>query len=321
MSARGLSPPAYVRREPIVIMTPNEIEVVVSLFGPSLIAQNLPALADRWSSHLQPANDTPEGRLALRNDPRLGWRFAQRLAASGDTATLAKIKGLRWINAGVAFLTAGQPTANSSAEFYHVEMANALDDCKTGQMLRACLLATDASVEIVAAALKLHADTVAAYHSLFFNVMGRRGDIEFMHGLESRHNSVSFARQQAGLSGGDFLLAVARHGPVKGVLVAEGMRPGDEESRSAMTEALQRKGVKAATEWLSVPGNAHKEIPPFVALGLDIARNYRFVAETEHLRCSGMGALINAQLELDGESVRRSIAARAAAASGSSPSA
>jgi hypothetical protein len=314
VSATGLSPPAYVRRTDRT-MNPNEIELVVSLFGPKLNAQNLPVQPERWPSNPEPAHDSAEGRRALSLDPRLGWRFAQQLAKSGDTVTLAKVKEIGWISAAVEFLTTKGATANSSDEFHHVEMAEALDHGETGRVLRACLLAVDVSVERVAAAFKLAEESVSAYHSLFFNVIGRRNDIEFIHRLEDMHHSVSFAREQGGLAGGDPLLAVARIGTVEDVLVAAGIRPAEEMSPAALVETLQHGGLAAAAEWFKIPGNANKEIAPFVALGLDVAKRVPLPAETAGLHAYNMGDLFSAQLDEDAENVRLWMELKAAASS------
>jgi hypothetical protein len=287
-------------------------ELIISNWGSEPARRGRPILEDRWSGGSEAARASSGALHALKANPALGWAFANRIVDAGRTFPLAKKKGFRWINAAISLLLAEQRGAEPSAEASAVIRARELDGSPSmGFVLRAALMAVDATVELVATSFKLPVDAVEAYENLFFNILDRKVDFGFIskivEGDDSR--SMAFAREQAGVGAADHLLAIARVGTVQDVLVAAGLCKAEELSSSAASEALRQQALTAAVAWFTDPGNHDKTPPQLVALGLDLVKRMSLQPDPAggaDAR-SGFGALFASQFESDAASIRKSL--------------
>lgn len=291
-------------------MTITEIEILIAHWGTDPTRRVRPILEDRWSGESKTGRAHDSGVRALKATPGLGWAFANHIVDGGRTSPLAKKKGFRWIHAAISLLLAEQRGAEPPAEASAVIRARELDGSPTMRpLLRATLLAVDASLELVATSLKLPVDAVAAYQDLFFNVLDRKDDLDYVIQIVEGDNtrSMAFAREQAGVGPANRLLAIARVGTVQDVLVAAGLSKAEELSSSAASESLRLRVLVAAVDWFTDPGNHEKDPPQLVALGLDLVKRMSLqpdpagAADTG----SGLGALFASQFESDAHAIRR----------------
>ncbi len=253
-------------------MTISEIELIISHWGSDPVCRVRPILEDRWSGGSEGGRASSGALDALKANPGLGWAFANRIVDAGRTCPLAKKKGsFRWINAAISLLLAEQRGAEPPAEASAVTRARELDGSPSmGPVLRATLLAVDGTLELVATSLKLPVDVLAAYEALFFHILDRKDDLDYVvqivEGDKSR--SVAFAREQAGVGAANRLLAIARVGTVQDVLVAAGLSKAEELSSSAGRDPLplSSEGNLCGIIWIGYLNSADFPYSPFDAL-------------------------------------------------------
>ena len=291
-------------------MTIAEIEIIISHWGSEPARPVRPILEERWSGDSKSGSEFSDGGRALRENPGLGWAFAKRIVIGGRTYPLVKKKNrFHRVSAAIALLLAEQRGGAPASEALVVSQARELDGSPSVRpVLRAALLAVDATLELVATSLKLSVEVVDAYQDLFFNVLDRKDDFEYISKLVGGDNSpsVAFAREQAKVSATDPLLAVARIGTVQDVMVAAGLSNAEELSSAAVSETLRRNALSAAIAWFADPGNQNKAPSQLVALGLDLVKRMSQQpdqAETADAS-SGMGAFFASQFESDGTNIR-----------------
>lgn len=260
-------------------MTISEIEVLIVSFDHEPIRPDLPILADPWSARRKQNNHSVEEVLALKSNPSLGWEFAERIAESGRKSPLPKSEGFRWVNLAVELMFAERSGSRTPAEAVPVLKARQLEHSDVmGPIVRASLLGVDATTEVVAAALDLEPEVVFAYSDLFFNVIDRRDDRDYIQRLIRGNipQSEAFACELAGITPETSLLTIASVGTVADVVVAAGLGKSRAQSSAALSETLRQEGLAAAVTWFAVPRNEHKPISPLVALGLSIAKHIDF---------------------------------------------
>lgn len=218
----------------------------------------------------------------LKANPGLGWAFANRIAGSGRANPLVKKKEFRMINAAILLLCADQRGEKPPSSTDIVNRARELDESAVMKpVLRAALLATDGTLETVAAALHLPVEVLSAYHDLFFNVLDRKDDLEYMRMIieGSTSPSMAFVLEQAGRSAVDPLLKIARNGTVDDVMTAAGLGKVVKREIWENTAALSQQAMTAAADWFLQAGNRHKSPPELVKLGLALVRRTVLPAE------------------------------------------
>jgi len=289
-----------------------EVELLISHWGKEPVGPLRPVLIDRWAKPDRTAGGSPEGLQALRANPRLGWDFACRLVQSGRPWPLAKKKDCHWIQAAVILLLAERSSSRRTADSSPVAGARELNESALmGRVVRAALLALDATVEVVAEALNVPNEVIGALDALFFNVLERKGDQEYIQGLVRGNVPASraFTFEQAGLSSTDNLLAIAYSGTVEDVLIAAGLRQIEMQTSAELANALRRKSLAAAVAWFT--GNPSGRTPPpsIVTLGLEVAKQIDIQSnpESSDIGFTRMGSILSAQLQEDYKALSASV--------------
>ena len=114
-------------------------------------------------------------RRKVADLPGFGWHMAQALEERSQPCPLLERPAYKWVGNALTFLQAtGQIPADNS-ELWAVSEADGLFRKGTRRvLLQATLLADDATIDAVAAAVGMPPLVVEAFAALFFNVLGHR---------------------------------------------------------------------------------------------------------------------------------------------------
>jgi hypothetical protein len=285
-------------------MNITEVELLISQWGAEPASPVRPVLVDRWTNGGPPGQSSPASLRALRMNPQIGWDFACRVVRSGRAWQPAKKKALPWIDAAVAHLHAERKSSAAQVKPGPFAQARELYESKVmGPVVKASLLAQDATAEVVATALNLEPDTIAAFDSLFFNVLDRRGDLEYINGLglEDAPPAKAFPFEQAGVEPTRNFFSAAMALQVEDVLVNAGLKPRVELSTSNLVEGLQRKALSAAMAWADGDPGFKDTVPPLVSLGIEMAKKIEIQvgAEPTNESTTSFGTILMDQLRED----------------------
>jgi hypothetical protein len=114
-------------------------------------------------------------RRMITDSPDFGWEMAMALEEEAQPCPLLEKPAYKWVRNALTFRqTTGEIPADNS-ELWAVSEADALFRKGTRRvLLQATLLADDATIDAVAAAVGMPPLVVEAFAALFFNVLGHR---------------------------------------------------------------------------------------------------------------------------------------------------
>ena len=239
-------------------------------------------LLDVWETCQERHRQEREHRQAFMDNPEFGCTIALKLlGTSGNPPSVLKKPECLWVRKAMEFLKDSDAKA-SDPELQTVADALTLHGKPDNQVvLRAALLASDASVESVADALNLPPPVVEAYEALFFSVLDRKSDRAYLQNAVraalTPPGYVYMAKNEDPLH--RELLMTGLNGTLQDVI---GLVSGQDQPLDDTARQLAKDMLAAGKAWMTVNRGSAATPPPVVkeALAYVRATTARMAAES-----------------------------------------
>jgi hypothetical protein len=233
-------------------------------------------LVDYWQTYEDRRRQERAERKFFLARPDLGWHIARNLTFAGKNPATLKKPECRWLRKAMVYIASLEKVRDADPDLEAVAQAHKLDENQDHRaVVRAALLAGDATAESVAAALGLPQPVVEAYDALFFNVLDHKADKEYLQNAERvaltrrgwqyfRPNN--FDRQHQAL------FQTARQGSLQDVLNLIGYGKAGDRTPEAAAGTLMQDILNTAIEWMTANRASCSTPPPLVMQAIDYAK-------------------------------------------------